>query len=170
MRQPIKLSFARAQGRALPFARARDHALPSILTLALALAACGGDDKGSETEADTGTGGQDASSEDMDSGHQHGGNDGGTTDGASSDAQSGSDAGSSDAGGSDAGTSDAGTSDAGKLFSSVRGGSVSVLDGGTSMAKGAALLVRTSAGRSLVSLQVSGLIPGKMYPAHVHNL
>src|SRR5688572_11102763 len=116
----------------------------TMLTLALALAACG-DDKGSENEADTGTGGQDASSGAMDSGRQDGGNDAASVDGASTDAQSSSDAGSdagNDSGGGDAG-SDAGNDSGGgdaamdaAALAFAQGGKISALDAAASDAQG----------------------------------
>jgi hypothetical protein len=144
----------------------------TTLLAVLALSACGGGGGDDTTTADTGPdggGGRQDAGTGMDSGHHGGGDDGG--DGATSDAQSGADAGSSvDSGASDAASSDGGLDASSGALAFAQGGHVSVLDGGTSTAQGAALLVRTDAGHTLVSLQVSGLSPDKMYPAHVHNL
>jgi hypothetical protein len=146
--------------------------LTTLLTV-LAVSACGDGREVDDRIIEAGPGRQDASTG-VDSGQQSDAG-GGSSEAGASDAQSHVDTGASDAGASDAGASDAASGDGGMDASSsalafAQGGSVSVLDGGTSNAKGAALLVRTDAGHTLVSLQVSGLNPDKMYPAHVHNL
>jgi Cu-Zn family superoxide dismutase len=88
------------------------------------------------------------------------------------DSATDADGGTGDAAGStdDAGGGDATVGDGGNKISSIHGGSVSALTGVASTAKGAALLVRTTDQHSLVSLQVSGLLANKKYPAHVHNM
>lgn len=56
-----------------------------------------------------------------------------------------------------------------KVVSSVAGGLfMPLMDAGAMPPEGAALLVRTVAGHSLVSVQVSGLDASVKYPAHVH--
>jgi hypothetical protein len=142
-----------------------------VLLAALTLSALSACDSGSSEDSKTDSGPQKDSGGDKEDAAA-------VADSSTHDAAPGSDAGSpSDAGKSDAASSDAGGStdggstdggglDGGKTISSIYGGSVSVLDGGTS----AALLVRTAAGHGLVSLQVSGLGAAKAYPAHVHVL
>lgn len=133
--------------------------------LALALAACGGDDD--KEPVDSGSNADASTSVDSGAHDASASQDGG----GSEDASANMDSGSSDAGkdaSSDTGISDA-AMDAGKSLAFAQGGKISALDAATSDASGAALLVRVDGG-SLVSLQVSGLNPSTMYPAHVHNL
>lgn len=140
----------------------------AALSLIACAAACDDTDNPDMTFVDSGPGvdsGQLGSGAQDASNAQDASKDSATSDAASSSNDAAADAG-TDAG-TDAGQ-DAGQS-SGNVFLSIAGGSVSALDGGTSMAKGAALLVRTADGRSLVSLQVSGLDAGTMYPAHVHD-
>jgi Cu-Zn family superoxide dismutase len=134
-----------------------------------ALSACGGDsDDANTTDSGADAGGKPDAAQAQDSSTTDTGS---SADSGGSGSDAGKDAGGSTDAGADAGTGADGGMDAGaKTISSIYGGGVSVLDGGTSTAKGAALVVRTVAGHSLVSLQVSGLLQNKAYPAHVHVL